>query len=410
MMVSQLRTNSAKGHPAAQPPTLTDEDCVSLLQWMLQHDTTALQGHEHGFVTELSGYLARYGIAARIFRGDEGRSNLVASIGNDRSGPHLVFCGHCDTVPLGDRLWKQPPFGATIEAGRIYGRGSSDMKGGLAALIASFLDLHASNAWSGQVTLAVTFGEETGSEGASLMAEDGSLSPFDAMIIAEPTSNQVICSHKGALWLAFTAIGRTSHGSMPQMGINALEMVVRFSQRLHDLAALAEVDPLLGRPTICLTRLQGGTQVNVIPDHARAELDMRTLPGQNHDDILRAVQAIAGEIEAEFEGGKIVVETINSLPALATAPNSAIVKAALDVRCDLGMPGSQAGGASYFTDGSVLQLLGTDIVILGPGDPGEAHQTNESLDLSDFLAARRIYTGMAHRFLRSHDDLGGRCP
>ncbi|MBB6356240.1 M20 family metallopeptidase [Aminobacter aganoensis] len=384
-----------------RPGSLSDDDCTALLQWMLRHDTTAQQAREAGFVDELSRYLAGRGIASRKVTGDEGRANLIANLDSGRPGPHLVFCGHCDTVPLGDREWKSAPFGGTIKGGRIHGRGSSDMKGGLAALVASLLDMQANENWSGRLSLAVTYGEETGSEGARLMAADGSLGPFDAMIIAEPTSNLAVRSHKGALWLLFTATGRTGHGSMPQMGLNALEMVVRFRQRLLELDALAASDPLLGRPTICLTRLQGGTQVNVIPDRAIAEFDMRTLPGQCHDDILEAIRAIAHEIEAEYEGGKIVVETIKSLPALATPAGSAIVRAALDVRQDLRMPAAEAGGASYFTDGSVLQSLGADILILGPGDPGEAHQTDESLDLSDFLAARQIYTGIARRFLSS---------
>lgn len=384
-----------------QSGILSDDDCISLLQWMLRHDTTALQGREQGFVAELVNYLAERGVASTTIQGDDGRANLIASLDNGRAGPHLVFCGHCDTVPLGDREWKKSPFGGTVEGGRIYGRGSSDMKGGLAALIASFLDMYARDDWSGRLSLAVTYGEETGSEGASLMAGDGSLAPFDAMIIAEPTSNRAVRCHKGVLWLGFTATGRTSHGSMPQMGLNALEMLVRFRQRLLDLDALAASDPLLGRPTICLTRLQGGTQVNVIPDRAIAEFDMRTLPGQSHDDILAAIRTIAREIEAEYEGGKIVVEPIISLPALDTPADSSIVRAALDIGHELGAPAGEAGGASYFTDGSVLQSVGTDILILGPGDPGEAHQTDESLDLSDFLTSRRIYTEMARRFLRS---------
>lgn len=413
MTVLQSRSDRARPERAlstVRPRSLSDDDCVALLQWMLRHDTTALQAREEGFVSELAGYLAGQGIASRIVGGDEGRANLVACLDTGRPGPHLVFCGHCDTVPLGDRAWQKPPFGAAIEGGRIYGRGSSDMKGGLAALIASFLDFSASDGWSGRLSLAVTYGEETGSEGARLMAGDRSLDPFDAMIIAEPTSNRAVHSHKGALWLACTATGRTGHGSMPQMGLNALEMVVRFKERLLELDALAASDPLLGRPTICLTRLHGGTQVNVIPDRAVAEFDMRTLPGQDHEDILAAVQTIAREIEAEYAGGTIVVETIRSLPALATATESQVVRAALETRRGLGMPASETGGASYFTDGSVLQALGADILILGPGDPGEAHQTDESLDLSDFLTARLIYTGIARRILCLPDNTTGNFP
>lgn len=390
--------------PLSGKGALSDDDCIALLQWMLRHDTTAQQEREEGFADEIARFLNERGIVSRIVRGDAGRANLVASIEGDGPGPHIVFCGHSDTVPLGGRPWRYPPFAGEIEGNRIYGRGSSDMKGGLAALIASFLDLSVSGGWRGRLTLALTYGEETGSEGARLMAHDGSLDPFDAMIIAEPTSNRVVRSHKGAFWLSVTATGRTGHGSMPETGLNALEMVIRFSDRLHRLDALGETDPLLGNPTICLTRLQGGTQVNVIPDQAVAEFDLRTLPGQDHALVLAEVESLSREIENEYAGGRIVVEAMNSLPALDTPAGSPVVVAALESRADFGMPEADAGGASYFTDGSVLQALGRDILICGPGDPAEAHQTDESLDLADLLASRRIYTAVARRLLRSRDD------
>ena len=393
------------GFPSAGEP-LSDAGCVELLQWMLRHDTTARQGREEGFAQALADWLADRGIASRIVKGDAGRANLVAGVDSGRPGPHLVFCAHSDTVPLGDRDWCRPPFGGEVADGRIHGRGSADMKGGLAALVASFLDLSLHADWAGRLTLAVAYGEETGSEGAKLMAGDGSLDPFDAMIIAEPTSNRAVRTHKGALWFSVTATGRTGHGSMPQMGVNALEMVIRLHDRLNRLAVLDAADPLLGRPTICLTRLHGGTQVNVIPDRAVAEFDLRTLPGQDHEVILAEIRAAAREIEADYAGGGIAVELLNSLPALDTPARSAVVLAALQGRRELGLPESEAGGASYFTDGSVLQALGRDILILGPGDPAEAHQTDESLDLGDFLASRTIYTGIARRLLHVTPERG----
>lgn len=395
----QTLPRSADALPAQAEAVLSDADCVALLQWMLRHDTTAQQGREERFADELASYLAERGIGSRIVQGDAGRANLLAVIESGRPGPHVVFCGHSDTVPLGDRAWRKPPFGAEVEDGRIHGRGSSDMKGGLAALVGSFLDFAAADDWSGRLTLAVAYGEETGSEGAKLMAGDGSLDPFDAMIIAEPTSNRVVRAHKGALWLSVTAIGRTGHGSMPRMGVNALEMVIRLGERLRGLGAFGQTDPLLGEPTICLTRLQGGTQVNVIPDRAVAEFDLRTLPGQDHGAILAEIGNLAREIEADYAGGRIIVEVLNSLPALDTGAESPIILAARESRIALGMADDDAGGASYFTDGSVLQALGQDILVLGPGDAAQAHQTDESLDIADFLASRRIYTGIARRLL-----------
>ena len=384
---------------------LSDDDCIALLQRLLRHETTARQGREEGFVAELASYLAERGIRSRIVQGDDGRANLIADIRGGAPGPHLVFCGHSDTVPLGHRTWQKPPFGGEVDGSRIHGRGSSDMKGGLAALIASFLDFSLLDDWPGRLSLAIAYGEETGSEGARLMAGDGSLDQFDAMVIAEPTSNKVVRCHKGALWFAVRTIGRSGHGSMPQTGLNALEMAIRIADRLCRLDALGASDPLLGKPTICLTQMHGGSQVNVIPDQAIAEFDLRTLPGQDHGEILTQIKRVARQTEADFAGGKIEVQMLNSLPALQTAAQSPIIRAALESRRDLGMPEDEARGASYFTDGSVLQVLGGDILILGPGDPGQAHQTDESLDISDFLMSRRLYTGMARRFFCRADQI-----
>lgn len=385
--------------PVPLESAASEAGCVALLLWMLRHETSAQEGREEGFVRELARYLAERGIASRVIRGDSGRANLVARLDSGKPGPHLVFCGHCDTVPLGGQPWRRAPFGGEIDDGRIYGRGSSDMKGGLAALVSGFLDLAAMPGWVGRLSLAVTYGEETGSEGARLMAGDGSLGPFDAMIIAEPTRNRPVRSHKGAFWLRAVASGRSGHGSMPEMGVNALDLLSRLAHELRGIEALGRTDPLLGRPTVCLTRMEGGTQVNVIPDHAVAELDLRSLPGQDHAAILDEVRAVASRIEADAPGGKIVIEPIHSMPALSADAECPLVQAALETRRELGLPEVAAGGASYFTDGSILQNLGSDILILGPGDPGQAHQTDESLDLADLHIARRIYVALARRLL-----------
>lgn len=380
--------------------SLSDLGAVSLLQWMLRHDTTASQGREAKFVADLAEYLAGFGLTSRIWPGDQGRSNLICEINGVQPGPHLVFCAHCDTVPLGRREWQYDPFGGIIADGRIHGRGSCDMKGGLAALTASFLDIAARNPadLSGRLTLAVTYGEETGSEGALVMARDGSLGPFDAMVIGEPTLNRVVRSHKGALWLRATAIGRTGHGSMPSMGVNAVNMLIDLVDRVQSMAGLGQNHALLGRPTLCLTRLEGGTQVNVIPDRAIAEFDLRSLPGQPHAALLTEIRAAAAAVEVAMPGGSLAVDIISTLPALDMPAHSPLVLRAEAARQAAGLPALLAEGASYFTDGSVLQDLGP-VVVLGPGDPAQAHQTDEHLTLEDFHTARRIYTHLANDML-----------
>ncbi|RRH73193.1 M20 family metallopeptidase [Falsigemmobacter faecalis] len=383
--------------PAARAASVAPEGALAWAQWMIQRKTVALTGSEQAFAEQLAGLLPAKAADIRVHPAGDGRANLIATCHGATPGPHIVFCGHIDTVPLGAKPWSCDPFGAEVRAGRLCGRGAADMKGGNAAMLAAFLDLADQREFPGRLSYALTFGEETGSEGAALMVKDGSLPRFDVMIIGEPTNNRIVRRHKGALWLRVSARGRTGHGSMPQMGINAIDLLTNLSAVLRDALAGLGSDPQLDRTTLCLTRLEGGVQTNVIPDFAIAEFDIRTLPGQDIERVLGIARDLARDLCTQQPGAGISFEVIASLPALDTPEDDLSLRAVAEACAALGLPEVAAGGASYFTDASLLQNLGGSVVIIGPGEPSEAHQTDESLSVEALETAVSLYREIAIR-------------
>lgn len=194
---------------------------LDFLQQAVRCNTISSTGNEIVLARMIKARLDDLGIDCEIFRENEHQANLVATLRGQgpakKPGPRLVLSGHLDTVPIGDATWTHDPFSAAIDDGRIYGRGTADMKGGLFALLFAFMkhkDL-APDLWNGELIFAATFGEEVGALGASAMVNKTQIPRFDAMIVAEPTDNRLVIAHKGVTWLRVTSFGKTAHGSMP---------------------------------------------------------------------------------------------------------------------------------------------------------------------------------------------------
>ena len=196
---------------------------VEFLKELLNTNSVNPPGNEEDVAKLIAKVLKENGIASTLRSLGPNRAYLVARIkgmGNRRS---LVFCGHMDTVPQGDMPWQHAPFDATEIDGRIYGRGASDMKGGLAALTLAMIAIAKGDvSLQGDLVLAATAGEEVDCLGARAMIEDGVLNDAGAMIIGEPSNGEIFVAHKGALWIEIVSYGKTAHGSMPEQGINAI--------------------------------------------------------------------------------------------------------------------------------------------------------------------------------------------
>jgi succinyl-diaminopimelate desuccinylase len=375
---------------------------LRLLQEAVRCNTVSSHAREEVFARMLGDVLDNAGIPFDLRVSQSGGANLTATLKGAHPGPRLVLSGHLDTVPIGDQEWSHPPFDAQIVGDRLYGRGTADMKGGVIALLMAFVDAKGRlDTMAGELVFAATYGEEVGSEGALQMLDDEQLGAFGAMIIAEPTSNRPISAHKGALWIEVTASGRTSHSSAPDEGINAIDLIHSFRQKLDLLDLSSDPDGYLTPSTMAVTRISGGKGNNVIPDTCSMTIDFRTLPGQDHAALLKTLRSIAAGLADDVPGSSLAVVALIDLPSVKTAANSPVIEAIQIALEGAGRGRSAVGAANYFTDASVFQRAGADIVVIGPGRADQAHQTDEFIEISEFHAAIGIYAAAIQTFHRA---------
>lgn len=381
-------------NPVAPPARL---DALEFLQEAVRCNTISSTGNEIVLARMIKARLDALGIDCEIFQENEQQANLVATLRGQgpakKPGPRLVLSGHLDTVPIGDATWTHDPFSAEIDDGRIYGRGTADMKGGLLALLFAFMKHKdfASELWDGELIFAATFGEEIGALGASTMVDKKQIPQFDAMIVAEPTDNRLVTAHKGVTWLRVTSFGKTAHGSMPGSGTNAVDKLHLFYGRLKSIDLGPTTTPLLSAPTFAVTTFNGGGAPNVIPDHCQMTIDIRTVPGQDQQNVVAQVEAIAAALADEDPEARFQVECALNLPGLLTNEGAPIVRISQQVLAKRSPGAETVRGAQYFTDASAFSAHGDDIVILGPGAPEQAHQTDEHLAVDDYFNAIDIY-------------------
>lgn len=336
-------------------------------------------------------HLARHGVPSEIraLEGDD-RANLVARLpGGD--GPGLMLSGHVDVVPADPGGWRTDPFVPTVIDGRMHGRGTVDMKGAVAAMAVAVTRLARSRApLPGDVVLALTAGEEVDFAGAQAAAADGLLDGIATIVIGEPTGLDVGVGHKGALWVEVVTEGVAAHASQPEAGASALLRLLDWLQPLETLQGLVGSDAhaVLGAPTVSVTMLAAGSAPNVIPDRARAVLDLRTLPKHDHEALIAALRRRGA--------GDAHVSSLRDAPGIMCDPGAPVLALARDAVTEVTGRRPTTRGLPYFTDGSVFApRAAADIVLLGPGDERLAHQADEAVELAELEAAARIYERIA---------------
>ncbi|MBL0420855.1 M20 family metallopeptidase [Ramlibacter sp. AW1] len=363
-------------------------DPIDLTRRLIAFDTVNPPGRERECALALADLLQQAGFDTRLVPLGQDRANLIATKGRPGKRGPLVFTGHIDVVPLGTREWSHAPFAGEIVDGKIYGRGSSDMKGGIAAIVCAAVAEAHRMVDGMQVALIITAGEETGCDGAEAIIAAGLQFKAGALVVAEPTANMPYVGHKGALWLRGIARGVTAHGSMPEAGDNAVYKAARATTRLSCFHFDVDPHPTLGAPTLNVGTFHGGLNINSVPDRAVIEIDLRTIPGMDHADLR---QAITVHMQEEME-----VETAIDLPGVWTSPQQPWVERTIAIASqETGEP-FQLRTATYFSDASVLvpALGGAPTLILGPGEPGQAHQTDEWCAVERIQQATRIYRRM----------------
>ena len=363
---------------------------LEVTRQLLRFDTINPPGQERSCAEYLGRLLEGGGFEVGFYEFAEARTSLVARLGGGDDRPPLCFTGHIDTVPLGAQPWSADPFSGEIEDGKLYGRGSSDMKSGVAAFVIAALGLARLSRPAGGLVLVITAGEETGCEGAYHLARLGAvLGRAGAIVVGEPSSNQPFVGHKGALWLEARTKGVTAHGSMPGKGINAIYKAARAVGKLEDFGFNVAPHPHLGTPTLNVGTIRGGMNINSVPDESVITIDIRTVPGQTHESLS---DMLASELGEEVE-----ISSLVDVEGVWTDPRNPWMEDVFAIMTDIlgEPPGIRT--ATYFTDASVLTPAygGVPTVILGPGEAEMAHQTDEYCHVERIEQAVEAYRRVA---------------
>lgn len=374
---------------------------VQLLAEGVRLQTVNPPGNEKLAADWVAAHLSRLGLSPVVTDLGGNRANVTAVLKGTGEKPALVFNGHLDVVPVGDTPWLYEPFGAVCVAGRLYGRGASDMKGGLAAMLAAMAALKKAGVMlKGDLILSGVADEETGALGAKAWVRDGGLQGVGAIVIGEPTNLEAYIAEKGVFWLEITTYGKTAHGSMPDLGVNAIMHMTAALQALSRLSLPYQPHPLLDKPTMNVGTVVGGAKTNIVPDRCTASIDLRTLPGMRHEDVLQAIRQTLDGLREAIPDFRYDLRVLAERAPVASDPRSPIVEIALSLLAARGRRESPKATPGYATDASVFQpASGAPFLIFGPGIPQLAHQPNEYIDIDTYLQAIELYCDLAVHYL-----------
>jgi succinyl-diaminopimelate desuccinylase len=318
----------------------------------------------------------------------------LARAGGTREAKPLCLTGHLDVVPLGTREWTRDPFKGETDGDRLYGRGSSDMKAGVAAMLLACKALSKDIQGTAGVVLVLTAGEEGGCIGSRHLAETQLLGKAGALVVGEPTSNYPFVGHKGSLKFHARFRGVSAHGSMPHLGVNAISKAAKAVARLEGFDFQAQAHPVMGGPTLNVGTIDGGSSVNAVPDSASIGVDIRTVPGMDHEALLKALRACLGD-DAHLD-------VFSDLSSVWTEPQQEWVQRVFEICKPYVGEAPEPRTAPYMTDAANLLKVyaGAPAVVVGPGEAAMAHQTDEYCSMERTRQAVAIYEAIIRDWCR----------
>lgn len=322
-------------------------------------------------------WLDSWGLDTRITEISPNRFNVVGKL--EGEGPTLLLNGHLDTVGVSGMTI--PPFDAKIEGGRIWGRGSCDMKAGLAAILAATKRLTEEGPRPNLI-VAMTADEEHASLGMYALAD--SSPSADLAIVTEPTRLAVMPAHKGFLWVRAVFMGRAAHGSRPDLGIDAIRHAALYVSALDDYGeqlTSRPAHPLLKHGSVHAGTIQGGSAASVYPDACEVVLERRTMPGERPEEVVQEFQRILDEL-SEREGDlSASLEQMLERPGTEVPEDSRLVQGLLKAGQEHGIPPAVEGMTAW-VDAALLNEIGIPAVCYGPGDIAQAHSADEWVELA----------------------------
>lgn len=403
--------------------TFSEKEKIQLLADIIELQTE--NNNEIEVCHYLKNLFDKYDINSKILKVNEQRANIVAEIGS--GSPILALSGHMDVVDAGNQdNWTYPPFQLTEKDGKLYGRGTTDMKGGLMALVITLIELKEQNQLpQGTIRLLATAGEEKEQEGAKLLADKGYLDDVDGLMIAEPTGSGIYYAHKGSMSCKVTATGKAVHSSVPFIGDNAIDTLLEFYNQFkekyselkkndtkHELDVAPMFKSLIGKEiseedandasglTAVCSIINGGKQFNSVPDEASLEFNVRPVPEYDNDFVESFFQNIINDVNSN----KLSLEIPSNHRPVTSDKNSKLITTIKDV------------ASSYIEHGEIFvsALVGAtdassflgdnkdnvDLAIFGPGNPLMAHQIDEYIEKDMYLKYIDIFKEASIQYLK----------
>ncbi len=379
-------------------------EIIELLQEMVRAQSVNPPADTRACASVLLEMLQAEGIDAEPVEGRPGAVNVVGRMISGQPGPKLILNGHIDTVPDGDD-WTVDPFGGELRDGYIWGRGTCDMKSGVAAMLMAMVELKRSGEpFGGEVVFQAVVDEETGSQFGTLhLIAQGYCQGADFAVCTEPTSNRIELGNRGLRWLDVTVKGSASHAGRPGLGANAVTAAAAIIERIDALAFMTRDERFeIPAPSISVTTIQGGHTVNVIPDRCSFSVDRRMLPGETGDQVLAELAAIIGPIQAERSGVQIEVQARPGCwDPYTIDPAEPVVGAAIDAALEVLGREPEIGYKAACTDAShLVTRAGIPTVLLGPGNERLSHKADERIAVEALIQGTAICGSMLRRLLR----------
>lgn len=364
------------------------ETVIPILQQLIRIRTSQPSGDERDAAIYISSLFPEDCVEKRIISHGNNRASLIVTIpGMDRSRG-VAILGHLDTIPVGDaKEWTHSPFGAEIVDGLIYGRGSADMKGGLASIIFAALSLLQEESKPAvDILFCFTADEEDGGTGALSLVGGGFLDKVEEIIIVKPTNGKIGLAERGAIWLRVKTEGKSAHAAMADAQINALFAFNKIAETIKALFSNEKKHDLLGYTTCLVTSLHAiSDQCNVVPHYVEGTLDIRTLPSVDHDWLCREMNECASCVESECRDVRVFLEVIQNRQPVGMDEGAPLVQSLKNIYRDLNIPWKTTG-LNYFTDASILiPSLGVPFVMFGPGDELFFHQPDEYVRIDSVI-------------------------
>lgn len=403
--------------------TFSEKEKIQLLADIVELQTE--NNNEIDVCNYLTDLFDKYDIKSEILKVNEHRANIVAEIGN--GSPILALSGHMDVVDAGNQdNWSYPPFQLTEKDGKLYGRGTTDMKGGLMALVVSLIELKEQNELPhGTIRLLATAGEEKEQEGAKLLADKGYLDDVDSLIIAEPTGSGIYYAHKGSMSCKVTATGKAVHSSVPFIGDNAIDTLLEFynlfkekyselkqQDTKHELDVAPMFKSLIGKEiseedanyasglTAVCSIINGGKQFNSVPDEASLEFNVRPVPEYDNDFIESFFQNIINDVDSN----KLSLDIPSNHRPVTSDKNSKLITTIKDVASSY-VEQDEIFVSALVGATDASSFLGdnkdnVDLAIFGPGNPLMAHQIDEYIEKNMYLKYIDIFKEASIQYLK----------